>query len=251
MSTQLKINFTLFFSGLLGIIAMVVSPLPIELPEEIMQRYSKTTLSVLLAIQPIILLVIAVLIGKKLTPKVGLSAPTIEGFLTKKIDLQLFKSQFISGSSLGLLAGVVLASISIICTPYLPPEMVELNSTINISPLVRFLYGGITEEVLVRWGFMSLFIWAGWKIFNKKSLAPSPAIYWAGIITAAFVFGIGHLPAVFSLVENVTPFLICYIIISNMFFGTIAGWLFWKKGIEAAIIAHIFAHIGMMIIEQL
>ena len=250
MTTQLKINFTLFALGLLGIIAMAISPVPIELPSEILEKYSKATLSILLTIQPIILLALAIFIGNKLTPKVGLSAPTVEGIIKGKFNRRLFKSQFISGSGLGLIAGVTLALVSVACTPYLPQEMVDLNESANISPMVRFLYGGITEEILVRWGFMTLFIWISWKVFNKKSPKPSPSMYWAGIVLAALLFGIGHLPAVYSMVDNVTPFLVWYIIIPNMAFGLVTGWLFWKKGIEAAIIAHIFAHIGMMLIER-
>lgn len=250
MTTESKVNFTLFALGLLGIIAMVFSPIPIELPEEILQRHSKITLSLLMMLQPIILLVVAVFIGKKLTSKVGLSAPSIEGILNGNFNQQLFKSQFLSGSTIGFIAGITIAIIANACIPLLPKEMVEAGASSEASPIVRFLYGGITEEILVRWGFMTLFVWVNWKIFNKNLSKPSKGMYWMGIFLAAFIFGVGHLPIVYKLVENVTPFLIGYIIILNMIFGIIAGWLFWKKGIEAAIIAHIFAHIGMIVIEN-
>lgn len=250
MTTQLKINLTLFFLGLLGIIAVAVFPIPIEFPKELLERYSKTTLSLIILIQPVVLLIVAVLIGKRLAPKVGLSTPTIEGIIKGHFNQTLFKSQLITGSTLGLIAGLSLAIVTILCTPYLPQELLTISDATNISPIVRFLYGGITEEILVRWGFMSLFVWAAWKISSKKTTIPSPTIYWVGILLAAFIFGLGHLPATYNIVDDVTLFLICYIIISNMIFGIVAGWLFWKKGLEAAIIAHMFAHVGMIIIEQ-
>ncbi|NQZ12399.1 MAG: CPBP family intramembrane metalloprotease, partial [Algicola sp.] len=37
-----------------------------------------------------------------------------------------------------------------------------------------------------------------------------------------------------------------YIIGLNMLFGLIGGWLFYKKGLEAAILAHMMAHVVML-----
>jgi len=34
-----------------------------------------------------------------------------------------------------------------------------------------------------------------------------------------------------------------YIIIGNALFGPIAGYLFWRYGLETAIIAHVCAHV--------
>lgn len=250
MTTQLKTSLALFLLGLTGIISLVFSPLPIKIPDEILAKYSPSTLSLLMMVQPAILLFIAVIIGKNLAPKVNLSAPLIKGFFDGKFDHAVFKEQLKIGSFLGFGMGLLLAFAAYLSTSFLPEELTSLNASTGISPIARFLYGGITEEVLVRWGFMSLFVWACWKLFGKRTSEPTPAIYWAGIFLAAFLFGIGHLPAVYGMVENVTPLVICYIIIANMAFGIVAGWLFWKKGLEAAIIAHVFAHVGMMVVEK-
>lgn len=36
---------------------------------------------------------------------------------------------------------------------------------------------------------------------------------------------------------------IAYVIVANSIFGLIAGYLYWQKGLEAAIIAHMSAHL--------
>jgi len=40
--------------------------------------------------------------------------------------------------------------------------------------------------------------------------------------------------------------LILYVIGGNFIFGSIAGYLYWKKGLEAAMIAHMLAHVVML-----
>ncbi|MFK7810323.1 MAG: CPBP family glutamic-type intramembrane protease, partial [Saprospiraceae bacterium] len=92
--------------------------------------------------------------------------------------------------------------------------------------------------------------WLGWKIFRNKALQPGPVITWAGIILAAVLFGMGHLPMLFASIAEVSNFSIFYIIVANMLLGVPAGWLFWKKGLEAAIIAHIFGHVILIILGQ-
>ncbi|MBV6626597.1 MAG: hypothetical protein KI793_27280 [Rivularia sp. (in: Bacteria)] len=49
--------------------------------------------------------------------------------------------------------------------------------------------------------------------------------YWLAIIAAAAVFGIGHLPLLFSLIAQPTILLIGLIIALNLILGVIAGWL--------------------------
>jgi hypothetical protein len=54
---------------------------------------------------------------------------------------------------------------------------------------------------------------------------------------------LGHLPLVRALSVNFTAAIISYIVGANSLFGFIAGYLYWKRGLEAAIIAHMLAHV--------
>jgi membrane protease YdiL (CAAX protease family) len=51
----------------------------------------------------------------------------------------------------------------------------------------------------------------------------------------------------FTLSPEVTAPLVAYIIVGNAAFGFIAGYLYWKRGLECAIAAHMIAHITMII----
>ncbi len=56
-----------------------------------------------------------------------------------------------------------------------------------------------------------------------------------------------HLPVAFTLSTEVTIPLVAYIILGNAAFGFIAGYLYWKRGLECAIGAHMIAHITMIV----
>jgi membrane protease YdiL (CAAX protease family) len=242
MSQPLKESLVLFILGMFGVLTILAVQLP-PMPEEVTAQFSASTLRLLVLVQPAVLLVLAALSGAYLGRKVGLRAPFIEGVLSGKADYRLLSRQLQIGLPLGFAAGLLLALATQWAMPMLPSSFADLQSQISAPPITRFLYGGITEEVLMRWGLMGFLAWLFWKMAK----AQPNGIYWAAIIITAFLFGLGHLPVLFISVEAVTPGLVFFIIFANMFFGLIAGWLFWKHGLEAAIIAHVFAHVGMMV----
>ena len=57
--------------------------------------------------------------------------------------------------------------------------------------------------------------------------------------TPQLVFGLGHLPMANVLTETVTTPLLVYVLVGNGLFGLIAGFLYWRKGVECAMMAHI------------
>jgi membrane protease YdiL (CAAX protease family) len=241
MSYKLKETLLLFSLGMLGVLTILTMPLP-SLPEEVLQQFSETTLRLLSMIQPAVLLILAAFSGAYLGDKVGLNAPFLEGIIRGAYKTDILTRQLLIGIPLGFIAGVIIVLATDSMQAFLPESFSKMQEEMSISMATRFLYGGITEEVLMRWGLMSFLVWLGWQI-SKRQVS---WIYWGGIIVTAFLFGLGHLPVLFMSVETITPLLVTYIIVANMFFGIIAGWLFWKYGLETAIVAHVFAHVGMI-----
>jgi hypothetical protein len=66
-------------------------------------------------------------------------------------------------------------------------------------PLVsKLLYGGIVEELLLRWSLMSLLVWVAWRLAGRP--APVPGwVYGIGLVASALLFAVGHLPALVAL----------------------------------------------------
>jgi membrane protease YdiL (CAAX protease family) len=76
---------------------------------------------------------------------------------------------------------------------------------------------------------------------------PNDVIFWAAIIFAALLFGVGHLPATARLAP-LTPLLVARGLLLNAILGVVAGVLFWRYGLEAAMIAHFSADIVLHVL---
>ncbi len=80
-------------------------------------------------------------------------------------------------------------------------------------------------------------------MFQKGQGQPQIAFFIGAIIVSSVIFSLGHLPVAFALFPEASVALILYIIIGNSIFGTIVGYLFWKKGLESAMLAHMIVHV--------
>jgi hypothetical protein len=238
------------FAGVLSILLLDVKALVAVLPASVRADAPTITLPIMLLglIQPTVLLSLAVLTGVALARKVGLSAPVAEAFATGEKLSSVFKPQIVPGIVGGVVGGGGVILAAMMWKPFFAPEVSgRITEFGKIVPMaMRLLYGGITEEVLIRWGLMTLLVWAGWRVFQKGRDKPKPAYFVGAIVTAAVVFGLGHLPVAFLLFPEPGLALVSYVVAANSIFGVIAGFLYWKKGLESSILAHMVAHVVML-----
>src|SRR4029079_12436034 len=106
--------------------------------------------------------------------------------------------------------------------------------------------GGFTEELLLRWGLMTLLVWVAWRLFQRRQGAPRTFCFVGGIFVSSIIFGLGPLPLVFALVPGASVALILYVIVGNAVFGLIVGYLSWRKVLESAMMARMTAHVVML-----
>lgn len=226
-----------------ALIAMV--PVPEDQKAEMPPWFVIKLASVL---QPAILVTVAVAIGVWLAPKVGLRAPASEAFAERRAIMSELRPQILPGIVAGILAGIAIVACWLLFRPHLQPEFVVRSEAFNklMPAAVRFLYGGLTEEVLLRWGMMTFLVWLGWRLVSRGSERPAAAVFVAAIMISALLFGIGHLPIASLLSGGLTAPLTLFVIIANSIFGIAAGFLYWKRGLESAMIAHIFAHVVLL-----
>jgi len=245
---NLLLGLILFILGFIGILSTLTMKLPIpdETMELLLEKLTPEQIKLVILINPAIILIIAIVIGVILHKKVNLRVPIIEKLITREGNwnvLQITKYGIFGG----IISGILLVLIGFVFQSSLPKEFIEIGENIKPSLAARFLYGGITEEILIRFGFMSLIVWIVSKIIKGKP----DSIYWIGIFISAIIFALGHFPVAYQAVENPSFGLLSYILIGNSIGGLIFGWLYWKKGLESAFIAHIFTHIIMISGEQL
>lgn len=248
MNYKLKLGLILFALGMIGVLSLLTISIPMDqLPEEVLKTVSPEILKYLILINPAIFLLIAVITGTLLFDKVGLSIPAISSLLKSEPAPITFTAQLKAGITLGLIAGVLTSLIGLAYKPYMPQELIEAGEKIQTTVIAKFAYGGITEELMMRYGFMTLIVWVVYKLSRNLN----GVTYWSGIIVSGLIFAIGHFPVVFTAIENPSTILLSYILIGNTVAGLFFGWLYWKKGLEAAIIGHIFAHVAMIAFEKI
>lgn len=193
-----------------------------------------------------VILFAMVILGDYLSPKVNLGAPLVEAWLQKSWHRIEIKPILFAGVIGGLLGGVMLMGFSQLSLPHLPSEFIASAEAFSPPLYTKLLYGGITEELLIRWGLMSFFVWGFFRLTQNQASHVKPVNYWLGILASSFIFGAAHLPVASLLSPVVNMPLVMYIIVGNSLFGLIAGYLYWKKGLESAIIAHILTHVVLV-----
>lgn len=253
MSPKTKLFLILWLAGMAGVLSSLLVDFSamlaiMPLPAGTQALEFTPLLRFLSLLQPAVLLSIAVLLGVVLAPKVGLSSPAAEAAIRGGQISSALKPQILPGILGGLAGGVSIVLVSLLGKPFLPVELLaRISSLGNLVPLpTRMLYGGFTEELLLRWGFMTLLAWAAWRIFQKGQGKPRRAVFVASIFISAIVFAIGHLPIAILLAGQPTIALVSFVIAGNSVFGLVAGFLYWKKGLESAMLAHALAHVVLL-----
>lgn len=224
----------LFLLGLPGLGALslvgvpaLASPQALPAPLWVLQLSS--------ALQGGLLLLAAVLAGAHFAPRLGLDAPVVAACAQRRPAAGLLRAQLLPALLGGLLGGFVIASAGTI-------GPLALRSASDDLPLVvRLLYGGVTEELLLRWGLMTLLAAGFTRLASRLRVSPALGIRLA-IVVSALVFGAAHLPSLMTKSAELTAATALFVVFANAAFGLVAGWLYWRRGLEAAILAHVVAH---------
>ena len=141
---------------------------------------------------------------------------------------------------LGILAGLLIIGLEVLV--FKPALAAQLPDTTQTQPaawkgFLASFYGGIAEEIQLRLFVMSFLAWLGSFLAKTLDGKPAPLVYWSANILAAILFGLAHLPATASIMA-LTPLVVTRAVLLNGLGGVIFGWLFWKRGLEAAMISH-------------
>ena len=238
-----KIYFILLSASVLSILAIM--PFILTLQGEILNAVPMPLPLVILIIvaQSSLLFAVLTFIGLKLSGNLGFQMPILEKFVAKeKIDFNagsIIKTSVLLGS----LTGIAIISFDFIISQFgLESIFKEISVPIWQGFLASF-YGGISEEIVMRLFFMTFIVWLLSKIIKPKAkIIENNLIVWTAIIIAALLFGVGHLPITSELV-TITPLIIFRALLLNGIAGIVFGWLYWKKGLESAMIAHFSADI--------
>lgn len=198
-----------------------------------------------IAFRSIVLYFFVLLIGLNLAKRVGLEATPL---LRKKTRL---KSILPISVGMGILAALIIIPLGVA----MPLQLGEGVSVSQAAPPVweSFLasfYDGINEEVFGRLFIVTLIAWLLSLAIKKEKGRAETSIMWTAIVIGAVLFGLGHLPAT-ALLTRITPYVVAHAILLNGIAGVIFGYLYWRQGIESAMLSHFSADIVLHVLLPL
>ena len=260
MKTAKPFNWKIFFILLAACTWGVIAILPyvLDLQKDLLAKVPMP-LWVLLPIQTLqncILFAVTGGLGLLIAGRIGLGLPILEA----KLAGEAVKERILAILPLSVLLGVVGSVLVVALDVYVfgPALRAELGAKASVislqgtqpaawKGLLASFYGGINEEVLLRLFLMSLLAWLGKFISKTATGQPSTPVFWVANILAAILFGLGHLPATASLLP-LTPLVIVRAVVLNGLLGIAFGYLYWKRGFEAAMLSHFSADLVLHVL---
>ncbi len=236
---RFRLGLLLWLAGMSGAVVLTVTVLPQVLREMPDLPAPLWVLLIASLAQSAALFALATWAGVALAPKVGLHAPAFEAVAARRPPGPALMPQLLPGLVVGVAGGILLFFILRLA----PAAVAELQQRFTPPLVARILYGGITEELLLRWGFMTVLVWLAWRLLQSRRGAPRVLYIWLAIVASALVFGAGHLPAASVLIGTLTVNIVVFVVVANSVFGILFGYLYWRYGLEAAMIAHGTAHL--------
>lgn len=248
--TYLKIAAVLAVAGALATAALFPY-LMVVMPQMLAKLPASIPLPLLVVLQmgqAFLLLGVLAFLGLLMGHPLGLGAPWLQAWLSRlpKPDIA-WKSAIL----LGLAAGVVIIGIDAFFMPHMPPALQALPppdtaASAGVGFLASF-YGGIGEEIMMRLFVLTAVVFFAWVLFQRKT---APWMFWLAIVVAAGVFGAGHLFAAAKMWPLDTV-VVARTLLLNGLVGVVFGWLYWKRGLEAAMIAHFSADLVLHVFAPL
>lgn len=239
-----------WIAGMLGVLSMLLqAPAldPAALPPDV-RLLPPAALRLLLLVNPLILVTVMAAVGAAFAHRVGLDS-SLAG--TRRAGIRTMG--LAQAAVAGLVVAVVIQSLDVWVAPALGAEWQEFRLKAESAPVwpglpVGMLYGGVAEEIMMRWGLMTLVAWGIWRLRCRRDASGAPAMLsptaaWTAIVAAALVFGAGHLPLLAQSVELGSG-LVLRTVGLNAIAGILYGKLFWKYGLENAMVAHASTHVG-------
>ena len=153
-SAERRFGLALWALGAIGCASLLLAPLELMQPPPL--DFAPLAFRALSLINPLILLTALVALGTWLAPCTSLDAPLVRAWLKRAPLGQIFQRQFLPALGVGILGAMILLLFAAISAPWFAET---IAARFDMPLLPRLLYGGITEELISRWGLMTLSVW--------------------------------------------------------------------------------------------
>ena len=182
-----------------------------------------------------VLSILMIWLGLGLGRSLGLAWPPLDGWDAGPERRERMVSALLIATGLGVMSAAVMYGLSYALHDRAIHAKVDLTLPSWWACLLASFGAGIREEVWLRLGLMTFFVWAITRLSRRT--APTDGAVWVANVAASLVFGAIHLPQAFALLGSGAG-LVVFVMLGNGVPGVIFGWLFWRKGLVAAMVSH-------------
>ncbi len=184
------------------------------------------------------LLALAVGIGVLLAPRVGMAAPVLTTWIAGRSPRLALRRVWLPGVAGGVAGAACLVTLAIVW-----PESLKAAEPLYTMPLLsKLLYGSLTNELLVRWGMLACVFWGLWRLAGRET-PPSPGMGWAAVVLCALLWAALHWLMACWLLGPMPGLLQLHVVLGKVIYGLLAGFLSWRFGLEAAMLAHMVTYV--------
>ena len=234
----LRLGFWLWLLGMPGVVSLVWMIPPTWLGALALESSDDWARAIVAAGMSLVLAA-AVWLGVILGTQVGLGTPLLTAAMQGRTPWRGIRFLSLPGVAGGIIGAAWLVTLAMLW----PESLSVIDPVYNLPWLSKILYGGITAELLMRFGMQSLVMWLLWKVSGDGKKLPGWKLGWMAVILTAmldaaipvyFASVLAHGMAITALV----PLAVC-----EMAYGLLAGVLFWRYGLESAMLAHVLTYL--------
>src|SRR5699024_1244710 len=138
---------------------------------------------------------VMILIGLRLQNRTGLNASILNGLVYPEARAHMSKKWLTTSIVFALIGSIIVILLDVfVFSPLMETPVDQLPSPSWWQGLLASIYGGVTEEIMLRLFGMTLIVWLlAWITKKEKDNIPN-SFYYVAIILTAILFGLGHLP---------------------------------------------------------
>jgi len=190
-----------------------------------------------------VLVATVVRLGLLLAENIGRSVPLLEKRLAGQRVWQPLRAMLQEAVFAGVSTGVI-ALLLYVFVFHVPLPKLAAIARVALWKRVLLAYAAaMEEEVLFRLLLLSLLAWLLGKRWHRPDGLPSEGAGWLANLISAAAFALAHTPRASWPALAFAP----RVMTAGMA-GVLFGYLYWKHGLEAAIIAHFSADLILLVL---
>ncbi len=233
-----RIFAVLWLIGLPGVAAMGWLALPALMQERGWPPAAMPTPLASIAVMAL-LLALPVALGVRLGPSVGLSAPLLTTWIAGRSPQRALRYLALPGVAGGVVGAAWLVTLALVW----PDNLAQIDPVYAMPLGAKLLYAGLTAELVMRLGGMTLVMWLLWRLGGRTDRRPGWRMGWWAVLLSSLLWALLQLVLAWCLWGGLSDALVAQLLLFEVVHGTVAGFLFWRYGLEAAMVAHAITYL--------